>query len=722
VRLTTDAACDESVGERAGRISNNKLVRFVQKGKGCDDEWRLWYVYGLAGDIEQNRTETELLRQTVVYDLYNQVVSIADASCASGFKSGFFFVMEYNTEEQMLFLVELEVRGVFGPKSQPAPVPVKGENPAVAIAARKDRLGKKCWRTVPEDRGVDLKVSALDCVVVDGAYAVQGCEDADDEEWHIPMSNVQIPTFAGNGSHSEQLKSGAAKSILKTTEAVLLSNGRTLKVEMQPPAAKRKAVAAKVRAGGVEKEEEDEKSDIKCDTPTEVLPKKKDRFGCGPLRVPSTPLLSAKGDKGRQRGLELSPQPAAAANAPYGPDEKFILWSVVQDGTYSETSVRAGRPRFMVESAGTVQKLEVLCSDATMALRPSDTRGGTNIANGESCSGNGGCLQVVKSQLTTKSSSGGAADKGRWDVLCRAVHHRLGLLQAPADADAVTDPDDSRVLTKCPEALVGFLVDIFWDGDQDWVSGEVLRYDEATRRHCVRYADGDIADEFVTEFRCRLTACQTPVRLTTDAACDESVGERAGRISNNKLVRFVQKGKGCDDEWRLWYVYGLAGGTSDRGARAGTGTNAAKQRPRDSVSQKAADEYFLTLDPEMQRAVLEGRDDERGRKEGAMLRRQQKLYRRLQESSVVEENKRHQYQHQPQFPSSPGAAGGSSDPCWETVCTNEVEMCSFIATLEHMTCTAAERVGAADPGALAVLGYDEGTLPYHSDYCRLRDK
>jgi hypothetical protein len=203
----------------------------------------------------------------------------------------------------------------------------------------------------------------------------------------------------------------------------------------------------------------------------------------------------------------------------------------------------------------------------------------------------------VKTHLTTKAAGCSATDKGRWDVLSGAVHNKgLGL-------SGSVMPLAHAVLVKAPRALVGFLVDIYWDGDQvlslslslsfslslflslsyssnslsplclpystnfpsdplfpqDWVSGEVLGYDDATKKHAVRYADGDTGTEFITEFRCRLTACQTPVRLTTDAACDESMGEKAARINNNKLVRFVQSGKGCDDEWRLWYVYGLAG-------------------------------------------------------------------------------------------------------------------------------------------------------------------
>jgi hypothetical protein len=207
----------------------------------------------------------------------------------------------------------------------------------------------------------------------------------------------------------------------------------------------------------------------------------------------------------------------------YKKGDAFVLWSVVQNGHYQESSARAGRPRFMVQGEKAVTVVEVACKDFA-------------------------ALEVVKSRFTSKTSN---VDKERWDVLSSAVHRGLGLSTARYG--------DKEVLEKAPESMVRCLVDIFWDGDQDWFPGKVVSYDGATKKHRVKYLDGDIADEFVTEFRCRLTACQTPVRLTTDAACDESVGERAACISNNQLVRFVQKGKGCDDEWRLWYVYGLAG-------------------------------------------------------------------------------------------------------------------------------------------------------------------
>jgi hypothetical protein len=217
--------------------------------------------------------------------------------------------------------------------------------------------------------------------------------------------------------------------------------------------------------------------------------------------------------------------PPVEHRKPHDPHDgdKFVLWSVEQDGCYQESSARAGRPRFMVQGEKAVAVVEVACEDAAAVL------------------------EVVKSRFTSKTSD---VDKERWDVLSSHVLRGLGLSTARYG--------DKEVSEKSPESVVGCLVDIFWDGDQDWFSGKVVSYDgAATKKHRVEYLDGDVADEFVTEFRCRLTACQTPVRLTTDAACDETVGDKAARVSSNKLVRFVQKGRGCDDEWKLWYVFSI---------------------------------------------------------------------------------------------------------------------------------------------------------------------
>jgi hypothetical protein len=65
-------------------------------------------------------------------------------------------------------------------------------NPSETPAMAKRRAGCHRWCTVPEERGSDVEVSAFKCVVVDGAYPVKKCEDADEDEWHIPMTNAAV--------------------------------------------------------------------------------------------------------------------------------------------------------------------------------------------------------------------------------------------------------------------------------------------------------------------------------------------------------------------------------------------------------------------------------------------------------------------------------------------------------------------------------------------------
>jgi hypothetical protein len=62
-----------------------------------------------------------------------------------------------------------------------------------------DRAGKKRWKTIPEDRaGDDLEIHQ-DQVAVVPALAIKKVEDADEEEWHIPMSNLVLPPFTSGG-------------------------------------------------------------------------------------------------------------------------------------------------------------------------------------------------------------------------------------------------------------------------------------------------------------------------------------------------------------------------------------------------------------------------------------------------------------------------------------------------------------------------------------------
>lgn len=87
----------------------------------------------------------------------------------------------------MCTLAELEVSGSFPEhqNSQNNPFADLADSEAVPVPW----AGCKRWVTIPEERGCDMEVSALDCVVVEGFEAVKKCEDADEEEWHIPMTN-----------------------------------------------------------------------------------------------------------------------------------------------------------------------------------------------------------------------------------------------------------------------------------------------------------------------------------------------------------------------------------------------------------------------------------------------------------------------------------------------------------------------------------------------------
>eukprot|EP00966_Prymnesium_polylepis_P072727 1688617-Prymnesium_polylepis.2 len=48
-------------------------------------------------------------------------------------------------------------------------------------------------------------------------------------------------------------------------------------------------------------------------------------------------------------------------------------------------------------------------------------------------------------------------------------------------------------------SLKGKHIEIYWDGEAAWFEAEVLRYDEATRLHLVRYTEDDVeCDELLS--------------------------------------------------------------------------------------------------------------------------------------------------------------------------------------------------------------------------------
>jgi hypothetical protein len=77
-------------------------------------------------------------------------------------------------------------------------------------------------------------------------------------------------------------------------------------------------------------------------------------------------------------------------------------------------------------------------------------------------------------------------------------------LATEGEASSAAVPTGAKpMLEKMPKpqahALKGKYVEIFWDGEAAWFEAEVLRYDETTRSHLVRYtADGWVCEELLS--------------------------------------------------------------------------------------------------------------------------------------------------------------------------------------------------------------------------------
>ena len=52
--------------------------------------------------------------------------------------------------------------------------------------------------------------------------------------------------------------------------------------------------------------------------------------------------------------------------------------------------------------------------------------------------------------------------------------------------------------------LINHRVQVFWDGEQQWFTGRVTRYEVNDGRHAIRYDDGEVAKELLLEQAVRL--------------------------------------------------------------------------------------------------------------------------------------------------------------------------------------------------------------------------
>ncbi|EOD06596.1 hypothetical protein EMIHUDRAFT_219128 [Emiliania huxleyi CCMP1516] len=70
-----------------------------------------------------------------------------------------------------------------------------------------------------------------------------------------------------------------------------------------------------------------------------------------------------------------------------------------------------------------------------------------------------------------------------------------------AEKRAQGQPEKGPSLTKSrAKELVGRLVEVYWDGEDAWYKAEVLRFDEASRAHTLRYtADGYECEEKLSD-------------------------------------------------------------------------------------------------------------------------------------------------------------------------------------------------------------------------------
>ena len=82
----------------------------------------------------------------------------------------FFYVMKYNPDTTMCWLVPIVKCGVFSPA--------------------KKHAGHPMWRLVPEGKGKELHLPARECDIVSGAIAVHDDPDADKERWWIPDGDI----------------------------------------------------------------------------------------------------------------------------------------------------------------------------------------------------------------------------------------------------------------------------------------------------------------------------------------------------------------------------------------------------------------------------------------------------------------------------------------------------------------------------------------------------
>ncbi len=78
-------------------------------------------------------------------------------------------------------------------------------------------------------------------------------------------------------------------------------------------------------------------------------------------------------------------------------------------------------------------------------------------------------------------------------------------------------------LLHLPAQDFGRRLEVWWPGEREWFAGRVTGYNANTRRHTIRYDDGDVERVYLPgeQYRCLPAAMHTPAVLgPVDNACE----------------------------------------------------------------------------------------------------------------------------------------------------------------------------------------------------------
>ena len=86
-------------------------------------------------------------------------------------------------------------------------------------------------------------------------------------------------------------------------------------------------------------------------------------------------------------------------------------------------------------------------------------------------------------------------------------------------------------------AWLGLRVEVWWDGEEEWFGGNIVKYENKTKKHMIEYDDNDVIVEDLRKSRVRWPANSKPTAEPTDgkpsAEVDAVAGDGGSRVARD---------------------------------------------------------------------------------------------------------------------------------------------------------------------------------------------